>query len=236
MAERQLVHACNSPGLDAWAQVDCYCERAGDPGFWAEPFNALSNVAFLIAAVMAWLYLRQRGMARGRGFVLCLILLVAVIGAGSFLFHTLATRWAAAADVLPIAVFIFAYAVLAYRRYVGASSLVAFGIALVVTTATFTMPPLFNGSLLYGPALFVLAGTAVLLSALRHPAGRLLWVATGVFAVSLTLRTVDRIPSLCEPFQIGTHFAWHLLNALTLYLLLRAAIENPPGEISRGRA
>ena len=231
MAERQLVHACRSPGLDAWAKVDCYCERAGDPGFWAEPLNAVTNAAFLIAAVAAWFYLRKRGMARGRGFVLGLILLVTVIGVGSFLFHTLATPWAAAADVLPIAVFVFAYSVLSYRRFVGTSVLVAFAVGIAVTLGTMAMPPLFNGSLFYGPALFVMAATAVLLSAMRHPAARLLWMGSCVFAVSLTLRTVDRIPSVCEALQTGTHFAWHILNALTLYLLLRAAIENPPVDV-----
>lgn len=30
-----------------------YCERAQDPSFWAEPLNAVSNAAFLIAAFVA---------------------------------------------------------------------------------------------------------------------------------------------------------------------------------------
>ena len=232
MAERQLVHACGSPGLDAWAKVDCYCERAGDPGFWAEPLNAVTNAAFLIAAVAAGIYLGRKGMTRGRGFVIGLILLVAAIGVGSFLFHTLATRWAAAADVLPIALFVLAYTGLAYRRFVGASVPVALAVGVAVTVGTMAMPPLFNGSLAYAPALFMMAATAVLLSAMRHPAARLLWIASGVFAVSLTLRTVDGIPSVCAALQVGTHFGWHVLNGLTLYLLLRAAIQNPPVEVT----
>ena len=29
-----------------WSKVYSYCERGGDPGFWAEPLNAISNGAF----------------------------------------------------------------------------------------------------------------------------------------------------------------------------------------------
>jgi len=33
--------------------IDLYCERLG-PGIWAEPINALTNLAFLVAAFAAW--------------------------------------------------------------------------------------------------------------------------------------------------------------------------------------
>jgi hypothetical protein len=37
-----------------WTQaVDIYCERLG-PGLWAEPLNAVTNVAFFVAAWLAW--------------------------------------------------------------------------------------------------------------------------------------------------------------------------------------
>ena len=50
------------------------------------------------------------------GATLVLILVVALVGIGSFLFHTLATRWAGLADVVPIAVFIHLYFFFAMRR------------------------------------------------------------------------------------------------------------------------
>jgi hypothetical protein len=43
-----------------------------------------------------------------------------------------------------------------------------------------------------------------------------------LFAISLTLRSVDM--ALCPAFPLGTHFAWHILNAAVLYILLRTAI------------
>jgi hypothetical protein len=62
------------------------------------------------------------------------------------------------------------------------------------------------------------------------------WAAV-VFAVSVTLRSLDL--ALCDVYaiegrKIGTHFAWHLLNGLALFLLLRASLE--VGPINENRA
>jgi hypothetical protein len=58
-----------------------------------------------------------------------------------------------------------------------------------------------------------------------------------VFLVSMTFRTLDL--ELCELTSLGghlrgTHALWHALNAITLYLLLRAAIlYGMPGRTGR---
>jgi hypothetical protein len=83
--------------------IDAYCERLG-AGFWAEPTNALTNLAFLVAAYL--LYQRLRGS--GDVPALLLTLLIGLIGIGSFLFHTYATVWASLADVLPIVAYMMA--------------------------------------------------------------------------------------------------------------------------------
>ncbi|MCC5950335.1 MAG: hypothetical protein JJT89_17925, partial [Nitriliruptoraceae bacterium] len=62
-------------------QVIAYCER-GDFGFWAEPVNAVTNAAFLIAAAVMW------PRARGVPMAQALVVVLAVIGVGSFLWHT----------------------------------------------------------------------------------------------------------------------------------------------------
>jgi hypothetical protein len=54
--------------------------------------------------------------------------------------------------------------------------------------------------------------------------------AAAVFLVSLTLRQLD-LP-LCNQWQWGTHFAWHLLNAVTLGLTAEAMARRI-GTISR---
>ncbi len=77
--------------------VRAYCERT-DAGFWSEPANALSNAAFLLAAAAVARRASQARPPDRSG--LALAALIGVIGIGSFLFHTLAVRWAMLADVI----------------------------------------------------------------------------------------------------------------------------------------
>ena len=46
--------------MDWSAQVDNYCERLA-PGFWGEPINAFTNLAFLIAAIIIYWNTKQLG-------------------------------------------------------------------------------------------------------------------------------------------------------------------------------
>jgi hypothetical protein len=215
--------------MDWSTPIDLYCERTG-ASFWSEPANALTNAAFLIAALAAFSSWRRAG---GRdGPALALIAVVVAVGIGSFIFHTMATRGALLFDVIPIAVFIYAYLLLALRRFLHLP--LAISVVIVVAyiagaeaLSRLAPPRAFNGSIDYLPALFALI--AVALSA-RGPARRGLGLAAAVFAVSLTLRTVDF--AVCDAFPLGTHFVWHMLNAALLYMLLRTAI----GETWKERA
>jgi hypothetical protein len=38
-----------------------------------------------------------------------------------------------------------------------------------------------------------------------------------------------------EGQKVGTHFAWHVLNALALFLLLRASLEDSPASVRQPR-
>lgn len=237
--------------MDWGAKIYNYCERGGDAAFWAEPLNAVSNAAFIIAALFATreFFLRPSGQ---RGFAEAgLILLVYVIGIGSFLFHTYATRWASIADTAPIGLFMLAYFAYALRRYLGLHWVfVLLGVGAFVASlqyaATIECRPellpitakassrCLNGTVAYSPALVALVIIAVVLTAVRHAAWTYLAAASAVFLASMTLRTLDF--ELCHLTHVaghvtGTHFLWHVLNAVTLYLLLRAAIlhgRRPP--------
>jgi hypothetical protein len=208
--------------MDWSTPVDLYCERT-DPSFWAEPANALTNAAFLIAAAAAFWSWRCAG---GRdGPALALIGVVVAVGLGSFTFHTVATRGAALADVIPIAVFIYGYLLLALRRFlalsptISAAILVAF-VAGAQALSWLAPPGGLNGSIDYVPALVALI---VVARAAQGPTRRGLSIAVMLFAVSLALRSVDL--AACDAFPLGTHFVWHTLNAAVLYVLLRTAIE-----------
>lgn len=207
----------------AWSDpVIDYCERRGH-AFWAEPLNALTNIAFLLAAAGAFALWRRHG---GRDVAaLALIGVTALVGVGSFVFHTLATRGAMLLDVIPIALFIYGYFLLALRRFFSLGALVSVGATLLFAAGSYVAQELFHGlrgSVAYLPALGAIAGFAAARWPRDRRTARRLALAALVFSISLTLRTVDA--DVCAAFPYGAHFFWHLLNAVVLWLLLRAAI------------
>jgi hypothetical protein len=227
-------------------RIFAYCERAGDPAFWAEPFNAVSNVAFLISALAGAMMLARSPGAGSRLIEWALVALVTVIGIGSFLFHTYATRWASVADTAPIGIFMIGYLAYATRRFLGAPYL-AVGVAVAMFLAAMRwasaipcdpqlLPitvaagrPCFNGSLGYVPALAALLLIGAALRLRGHAAGWPVLAAGAIFTVSLALRTVDF--EVCGTTSFlgqarGTHALWHMLNALLLFILLAAAIRH----------
>jgi hypothetical protein len=211
--------------------VDSYCERLGI-GFWSEPLNALSNGAFIAAALYAFVLWRGAG---GRDWPsLWLIAVTFSVGIGSLLFHTFANRWSLLADVLPIAVFIYSYFLLAMRRYLQIG--LGAGIAATVVFAAFNMsfarlwlgifPDLtLNGSVGYIPAALALTVVGIIcLAVSMRQAGKALLSAACLFALSLLFRSIDS--TICSAVPVGTHFLWHLLNALVLGILMNAAIAH----------
>lgn len=211
---------------DALTPLDLYCERLG-PEFWAEPLNALSNGGFIVAACLAW---RLAGVLPGRTprATHLLIGLLASIGVGSFLFHTLAVTWAMWADVIPIFLYQLLFLVLYVERVARARPLVGAGWVALFFVASWGFAALpvqwLNGSLSYGSAFVFVAGMAAYhwRTGQREPRG--LALATLLFAVSLTCRSLDM--QVCGWLSTGTHPLWHLLNAGVLYLSTRALVLN----------
>ena len=221
--------------MDLTASIDAYCERLG-PEFWAEPVNAVTNLAFVIAALIGVREARRRGVFSGWVVVLCI--LAFCIGLGSFLFHTFAQRWASIADVVPILLFILAYLFAAAHYLFGLrwliaipAAIIAFGLALIAREGMLLIATKeqLNGSEGYAPALALLLGSAVILTMMRHPAGRWIAAASGVFVLSMIARSTDI--AVCEAFPLGTHFLWHCLNGLMIGLLLLGTIRH--GSLAR---
>jgi len=136
--------------------IDLYCERTS-PDFWAEPVNALTNIAFLITAWLAWRHATKL-QATSSGLWLMLAFLCA-IAVGSGLFHTFANNWSRLLDVLPILffqlIYIWAYCRLIVKMNMG----YAISIILVYLLAAIVgrqFPNILNGSLIYAPAMLIL--------------------------------------------------------------------------------
>jgi len=87
--------------------------------------------------------------------------------------------------------------------------------------------------------LVTLALVAAAAAVKRHPAAGYLIAASAAFAVSLVMRSLDQ--EVCGATMVwgqtrGTHALWHLLNAVTLGVLLMAAVRygDVAGTSSRG--
>lgn len=103
--------------MDFSRRIYGYCERGLSDGFWAEPFNAVTNGAFIFAALFGLIIaLRLRRLDGPTGW---LIGLTFTVGVGSFLFHTYAQVWAAMTDTIPILMFILSYFAIAMNRFGG---------------------------------------------------------------------------------------------------------------------
>ncbi len=196
-------------------QFDGYCERV-DLTYWSEPFNAVTNAAFILAALI--MVYRLRGSGLTGGYVLTAILFA--IGIGSFLFHTHATAWAALADVAPIGIFILAYLFLVNRDVMGWPRWAAvLGTAAFVPYAA-AMVPIFNAvpfmqiSNFYWTVPLLLLIYAPFVRRVRPATARGMLIGAAILSVSITLRSLDEI--LCDAFPIGTHIFWHILNGLML--------------------
>lgn len=206
------------------AQIDAYCERLG-PGLWAEPLNAVSNLAFLVAALVMW----RRTGGRGIGGLLSAIL--ALIGLSSGLWHTLAQAWAGAADSGAILVFVLVYLFAANRRFLRLGPARALGATVLALPlmaalgAGFARVPGLAGSAAYWPLPVLILGYAVALRRRLPDTARGLALGAGLLMLSLTFRMLDA--PLCGWLPAGTHLMWHLLNAVMLAWMIEVWRRSP---------
>ncbi len=223
------------------AAVDNYCERLS-ASFDAEPINALTNIAFLIAAAGASYLYNNVPDAEPKGQLRALIYLLALVGLGSLLFHTIGTKWAQWGDVIPIMLFLTLYLWVAFTNFfnmrvmwriitIGAVVGAAVFAEVYTTEHTKDLTNWFPGipgevwsGALYAPIVIALITIGFILLREQPVAGGGVMAATAVFIVSLTLRFLDSQEPLCDALPVGTHFFWHICNAITLYILLTIAI------------
>jgi hypothetical protein len=210
--------------------VTIYCERT-QPGLLDEPLNLVTNVGFIATGVLAaWRWREKEGLNLNNAWDLAILIgLLFAVGVGSALFHAFANRWSLLADVVPILLFINIYLVSWLHRAAGARVWTTVAIFLAhqgvsYGSAQVLEPSALNGSAGYLPALLFLAGMWVWLAIRRHAMATPLALATGLFLVSLAFRSVDNV--VCDVVPIGSHFLWHVLNALLLYVLMSGLIEH----------
>jgi hypothetical protein len=233
--------------------VFLYCERGTDTALLAEPINAASNAAFLLAGLVGLQLVLWRPAEQRNADLFLLPVLVLFIGLGSLAFHLFADQGTALADVIPITLFMLVYLGFALNRFLGVPpgftvlAVIGFGAIVALTSQVQCAEgaigflggaqgakPCLNGSIFYLPALVALIVVGLALHERGHRATPWLLWAAAILAVSIAFRSLDL--ALCDQVvidgrKVGTHFAWHVLNALALFLLLRASLEGAPDSV-----
>ena len=205
--------------------LDHYCERIS-PALWDEPFNALSNLAFILSAILLIKILARSSNKPPRTYwdIWCLTIIIIFIGLGSGLWHLLATHWALWADRIPILLFINIYMLSCLVRVLKLSAIPVVSVFVfyhIVNTLThvYLLAMTLNGSIFYIPTAIFLLGICIAILNVHPTAAKRYFIpATLVFFISLTFRTIDN--EACNIVPIGTHFLWHILNSVTIYILM----------------
>lgn len=204
--------------------IPIYCER-GSLGFFEEPLNAISNIALIFAGLGIYKLLIKNKIQEVE--YKALLILVFIIGVGSFLWHVTRNVYALILDAAPVAL-TFALITYILLSKLIKQKLIALSIALMLIPTRFFIssfaPTDISGSLirnLINTTSFLL----IILWTIRKY-GRVafdgLTVLT-VYLVAITARSLDL--QVCPTFYIGTHFLWHILNALAIYLAVRLIIK-----------
>ena len=218
--------------MDLSKSIDIYCERL-DIGIWAEPINAVTNVAFILASIFMWL--------RCKNLVECRVLsfLLFSIGCGSFLFHTFAQTWAAILDVAAILIFILTYIFIANRSFLAWSKMVSvFGVILffpyqLLLANILSNIQFFGSSVQYIPVAILIFIYSGLLRKTEPNLSRGLLIGAIILCLSIVFRIIDE--PLCSILSIGTHFVWHILNAIMLSWMIEILRRHMLAGYSLGR-
>ena len=201
------------------AKIDAYCERV-DPSFWGEPLNAISNLGFVLVGIF-WCY---KGVRAGSLWTESVSVIAILVGIGSFLFHTYANVWSMWADILPIMVFMTLMFYFILSKVFGLSWFLSLsgtlGFVALGFLARFLLPKGFlNGAGMYMHGVATLLICSFILWRRKAIGAKELSISSLLFLVSLTFRTLD--PVICESLPIGSHFLWHGVNAVLIYVLIR---------------
>ena len=218
--QSQLYSLATMEGLTTY--IDGYCERL-EPGLLAEPVNAVTNFAFIITAVIAF----ARPDTRRYPITVILTVLLCAIGTGSLLFHTFANRITAIADVTPIALFVLTYLYASNRHFLQMRWFTSLGATLLffpyewlAVTVISSLLPWIGGSTSYVPIALLILGYSVVLRRRLPRVSRDLGIGFLLLAVSIFFRWLDE--PICSIAPVGTHFIWHVLNAIMLAWMICA--------------
>jgi len=197
-----------------------YCERTGN-GILSEPLNLLSNLFFFGAAWLAWRKLRSSVVVH-RTYLRFLVIMIAVVGGGSMLFHAWSNKVTLLFDAIPIYIFLLSALIFLIqhltRSWKWAVSLTSLFAATLIIATIYVPAGFANGSVRH---LITFTTLIMLLVWCFRKFGRVavgLLPVLGIYGLAITMRSIDQ--AACVALPTGTHFLWHILNAIASYFVI----------------
>lgn len=193
-----------------------FCERQGGTGLLSEPVNVFTNVVFFI---VAWLLFQKLKNKKVPKTLHLFVPLSIAIGTGSVLFHIFHNPFTNLIDGLPILitmllfVFLFMRSVFKSKRMILVILLIFFILQLTLYISGYRNVE--NVSVRHLINIFAFPLLIIIAFKKFSPQIHLLVFAFISYAVAIALRFLE--PAICQAFPIGTHFTWHILNALVIY-------------------
>lgn len=204
-----------------------YCERT-EPGWFAEPLNTVTGLAYLVASWQAWKQLEPARWQEQWDLHL-LAGLIALVGVSSMLLHASGATWLVWPDVTAVVAFATAYwSAFLFRvpRFRLRGLAVAWLLTLGGVLLFYLLVPgaMTGSSLGYLPVLIVLLAAVVLAGRVDRRLSRDLVLAAVLFGFALVVRALDLV--LCEWAVVGTHWLWHVLTAGLLFMLVDGLLRH----------
>jgi hypothetical protein len=205
------------------------CERT-DMGIFAEPLNVASSAGFFIVALMLFKYYLTNKEITSNWIIDIHALggLVLLIGSASVVFHMVPSYYTELADIIFIVLFINVFFFSFMIRIAGISGIQIFVVYLAFIGSTYMLvsqfPNAMNDSIGYLSSMLTLVFIAFYLNLRNRPTARSYLVAAIIGMMSLFFRVIDN--EVCEDFAYGTHFMWHIFNAILIYILLKQLIRS----------
>ncbi|MCI5049979.1 MAG: ceramidase [Rickettsiales bacterium] len=205
------------------------CERT-TPYWYGEPLNTLSNLLFMLVAVIIYKHYHKHPDLKDRKIldIHAMTFLIFAIGIFSSIFHMNPNPLTELMDIVPIVLFIniFFFSITVRIGKTNAFQTVVCYVAFLGFTHILIsqFPNAMNDSISYLSSMTALVAIAIYLHMKRRPSSHQFLLGALVGIISLFFRAIDN--AVCEQIPFGTHFMWHSMNALLLYILMKQVIRN----------
>lgn len=203
--------------------ISTHCEKP--LGFISEPVNTISNIAFFISAFFIYRMLNKNRSASLH--IYRLLLLAILVGLGSTAYHGFNNPYTLILDQLPIYAFII-YSLYIFTSFVSKNLLLRFIIPISLVLVQILVLRNVPAFILDIPTVHItnLLFVTLLLTWFYKRLGKITLKIIPpilIYTLAITVRGFDM--PVCPLNNFGTHFLWHILTALTLYLTVKGLIE-----------